>query len=96
MIMGIFPSISKTLTLRLIYTIIITNQGERELLFGFKFNCIRCVIVITIVLIQTTYLLFKRNPLFVIIYFDSLYAFLLETKTLFPYFVELRGTRFKK
>ena len=50
----------------------------------------------TIVLIRTTYLLFKRNPLFVIIYFDSYYAFLLETKTLFPYFVEPRDTRFEK
>ena len=54
-----------------------------------------CVIIITIVIIRTTYLLFKRNPLFVIIYFNSYYAFLLKTKTLFPYFVELRGTRFK-
>ena len=34
-ITGIFLLISKTVTLRLIYTIIITNQGERELLFGF-------------------------------------------------------------
>ena len=38
--------------------------------------------MITIVLIQTTYLLFKRNPLFVIIYFDSYYAFLLKRKTI--------------
>ena len=34
-ITGIFLSISETVTLRLIYTIIITDQGERELLFGF-------------------------------------------------------------
>ena len=34
-ITGIFISISKIVTLRLIYTIIITNQGEGELLFGF-------------------------------------------------------------
>ena len=35
MITGMFLLISKTVTLRLINTIIITNQGERELLFGF-------------------------------------------------------------
>ena len=29
---------------------IVANQGERELLFGFLFNCIRCVTIITIVL----------------------------------------------
>ena len=75
---------------------IVANQGKREFLFGFYFNCIRCVTIITIDLIQTTYFLFKRNSLFVIIYVDSYYAFLLKTKTLFPYFVELRGTRFKK
>ena len=34
-ITGIFLSIWKTVTLRLIYTIIISNQGEQELLFGF-------------------------------------------------------------
>ena len=32
---GIILSISKNVTLRLIYTIIISNEGERKLLFGF-------------------------------------------------------------